>query len=219
MAQWTWVFCSAPKHEGFHDSSVGKESAYEIQDLDFWVGKITWQRDRLPTPVFLGFHGGSAGKESACNEENQGSIPGLGRSPGEGYSLQYSCLENSMDCIVHGVAKSQTGLSDFHFHFLNMILDSWLADGPNNTSVPGYLTEVSWGVWNILGGAWIPHIIVNSFSAEEPLLCASKTHSPFSVIPHMACSWHCLLHSCFLYYSWSNERVRAMCIFQNSERW
>ena len=111
--------------------------------LDFWVGKIAWQRDRLPTPVFLGFHGGSAGKESACNEENQGSIPELGRPPGEGYSLQYSCLENSMDFIVHGVAKSQTGLSNFHFHFLNMILDSWLADGPNNILVPGYLTEVS----------------------------------------------------------------------------
>ena len=46
-------------------------------------------------------------------------IPGLGRSPGEGkgYPLQYSGLENSMDCIVHGVAKSQTWLSDFHFHF------------------------------------------------------------------------------------------------------
>ena len=45
-----------------------------------------------------------------------GSIPGLGRSPGEGrgYPLQYSGLENSMDCIVHGVAKSQTRLSDFH---------------------------------------------------------------------------------------------------------
>ena len=48
-----------------------------------------------------------------------------------------------MDCIIHGVAKSQTGLSDFHFHFLNMTLDSWLADGPNNTLVTGYLTEVS----------------------------------------------------------------------------
>ena len=50
-----------------------------------------------------------------------GSIPGLGRSPGEGkgYPLQYSALENSMDSVVHGVAKSQTGLSDFHlFHFL-----------------------------------------------------------------------------------------------------
>ena len=49
-----------------------------------------------------------------------GSIPGLGRSPGEGkgYPLQYSDLENSMDCIVHGVAKSRTRLSDFHFHFI-----------------------------------------------------------------------------------------------------
>ena len=51
----------------------------------------------------------SAGKESACNAGDLGSIPGLGRSPGEGkgYPLQYSGLENSMDCIVHGVAKSQ----------------------------------------------------------------------------------------------------------------
>ena len=53
-----------------------------------------------------GFLYGSAGKESACNVEDLGSIPGLGRSPGEGkgYPLQYSGLENSMDCIVHGVA-------------------------------------------------------------------------------------------------------------------
>ena len=48
-----------------------------------------------------------------------GSIPELGRSPGEGngYPLQYSDLENSMDCIVYGVTKSQTRLRDFHFHF------------------------------------------------------------------------------------------------------
>ena len=48
--------------------------------------------------------------------ENLGSIPGLGRSPGDrkGDPLQYSGLENSMDCIVHGVTKSPTGLSDFH---------------------------------------------------------------------------------------------------------
>ena len=103
------------------------------------------------------FPGSSAGKESACNAGDPGSIPGLGRSPGEvigyplqyswatfvaplvknppvmwenglisglgrspgegkGYPLQYSGLENFMDCIVHGVAKSQTPLSDFHFH-------------------------------------------------------------------------------------------------------
>ena len=58
-------------------------------------------------------------KESASNAGDLGSIPGLGRSPGEGngYPLQYSGLENSMDCIVHGVAKGQTRLSDFHFNF------------------------------------------------------------------------------------------------------
>ena len=53
---------------------------------------------------------GSVGKESACNVEDLGSIPGLGRSPGEGngYPLQYFGLENSMDYIVHGVAESDT---------------------------------------------------------------------------------------------------------------
>ena len=62
------------------------------------------------------FPGGSAGKESACNERDLGSIPGLGISPGEGnsYPLQHSGLENSKDCIAHGVTKSQTQLSDFH---------------------------------------------------------------------------------------------------------
>ena len=64
-----------------------------------------------------GFPDSSVGKESACNAGDPGSIAGSGRSAGEGtgYPLQYSCLENSMDCIVHGVAKSRTRLSDFHF--------------------------------------------------------------------------------------------------------
>ena len=67
--------------------------------------KIAWQ----------GFPSGSVGKESACNAEDPGSIPGLGRSPGEGNGnpLQYSCLENSMKrgawlVTVHGIAKSRT---------------------------------------------------------------------------------------------------------------
>jgi len=67
----------------------------------------------------LGFTGGSGGKESTCNVGNLSSISGFGRSPGEGnsYPLQYSGLEYSMNCIVHGVVRSQTRLYDFHFHF------------------------------------------------------------------------------------------------------
>ena len=60
-----------------------------------------------------GFPCGLAGKESAYNAGDLGSIPGLGRSPGEGKG--YPLLENSMDCIAHGVMKSQTRLNDFHF--------------------------------------------------------------------------------------------------------
>ena len=65
----------------------------------------------------------SAGKESACNVGDLGSIPGMERSPGEekGYPLQYSGLENSMDCIVHGVAKNWTQLSNFHLHFFSLL--------------------------------------------------------------------------------------------------
>ena len=65
------------------------------------------------------FPGSPAGKESACNAGNPGSIPGSERSAGEGkgYTLQYSGLENSLLYRVHGVAKSRTGLSHFHFHF------------------------------------------------------------------------------------------------------
>ena len=70
-------------------------------------------------PLKLCFPHSSVGKESTFNAGDPGLIPGLGRSSGEGigYLLQYSVLENSMDCIVHGVAKSQTQLSNFHFTF------------------------------------------------------------------------------------------------------
>ena len=52
--------------------------------VDSWVWKILWRRDRLPTPVCLGFPCSSAGKEFACSVGDLGLIPGLGRSPGEG---------------------------------------------------------------------------------------------------------------------------------------
>ena len=76
----------------------------------------------METRVIVVFPCGSAGKESACNAGDLGSIPGLGRSPGEekGYPLQYSGLENFTNCIVHGVAKSWTQLSNFHFRVIEM---------------------------------------------------------------------------------------------------
>ena len=118
-----------------------------LQMQETWVRSLgledPWRREQLHTPVFwplefhglygpwgrkesymiewltLGFPGGLAGKESACNVGDLGSIPGLGRSSGEGnsYALKYSCLENPMDkgawwATVHGVAKSWTRLSD-----------------------------------------------------------------------------------------------------------
>ena len=86
-----------------------------------------------------GFPGGSAGKESACNAGDLGSIPGLGRSPGEGkgYPVQYSGLENSMDYIVHGVTKSRTRLSDFHLggHLMSRFTDTGLG-GIDSHSAP-----------------------------------------------------------------------------------
>ena len=72
-----------------------------------WPGEISTTSDRQ---MRYTFPGSSAGKESACNAGDPGSIPGSGRSPGEGigYPLQYSGLENSMDYIVYGVTESQT---------------------------------------------------------------------------------------------------------------
>ena len=101
----------------FPDSSVGKESACNGRRswFDSWVRKIHRRRNRLPTPVLLGFPCGSdSGKEPAWGLS---LIPGLGRCSGEGkgYPFQYSGLENSMDCIGHGVTKSRTRLRDFHY--------------------------------------------------------------------------------------------------------
>ena len=110
----SWLFYL----QGFPDSSVGKERIY-LQCMrpwfNSWVGKIRWRSNRLPTPIFSGFPCGSAGKEFTCNSGNLGSILELGRSPGEGkgYLLQYSGLENSMDCIVHWVAQSRRDWAAF----------------------------------------------------------------------------------------------------------
>ena len=72
----------------------------------------------------MDFPCGSAGKESACSVGDLGSIPGLERYPGEGkgYPLQYSGLQNSMDCTVHGVTKSWTRLGDLHWYILGIVI-------------------------------------------------------------------------------------------------
>ena len=76
----------------------------------FFTSSATWEASYIHNTLYPGFPDSSVGKESACNAGDLGLIPGLGRSPGEGnnYPLQYSGLENSMDCRVHGVAKRQT---------------------------------------------------------------------------------------------------------------
>ena len=75
----------------------------------------TTERLHFTSCTCMCFPHSSVGEESACNAGDPGLIPGLGRSPGEGkgYPLQYSGLENFMECVVHGVTKSRTRLSDF----------------------------------------------------------------------------------------------------------
>ena len=82
------------------------------------------EREQATHSSVLGLPCGSDCKESACNAGDLGLVPGLGISPGErnGYPLQYSCLQDSMDkgtwqATVHGVAKSLIQLSDFHLMF------------------------------------------------------------------------------------------------------
>ena len=98
------------------------------------------EKGQATTPVFLDFPGGLAGKESTYNVGDLGSIPVLGRSPGKGkgYPLQYSGLENSMDCIVHGVTNHWTRMSDFH---------SFLPFGPdyqNHEFSMGFFAMMYW---------------------------------------------------------------------------
>ena len=106
---------------GFPDSSVGKESTCNSGDSGSipGSGRSTGEGIGYPLQYSLGFPGGSTCEECTHSVGDLGLIPGLGRPPrkGKGYPLQYAGLENSVDCVVHGIAKSRTRLSDFHFHF------------------------------------------------------------------------------------------------------
>jgi len=93
-------------------------------DLSFLNSKFIVNCVIHPLQSQVDFPDSSVGKELSCNVGDLGSIPGLGRFPGEGngYPLRYSGLENSMDSIAHGVTKSWTQLSGFHFHFQSQAL-------------------------------------------------------------------------------------------------
>ena len=104
--------------------------------------------DLAVLPLGMGFPWGSAGKESALNTGDLGSIPGLGRSPGEGKgsTLQCSGLENSMDCVVHGVTKSWTrplGIfqkkwkPDFKGICISSFIALWTKDRRNPNPIDG----------------------------------------------------------------------------------
>ena len=89
--------------------------------VQFLVGKILWRRDKLSTPALLGFPCGSAGKESTCNAGSLGLILGW-KNPLEMEKATHSSILAWRIPwtihTVHGVTKSQTRLSDFHFHFV-----------------------------------------------------------------------------------------------------
>ena len=91
----------------FHPFSILTSEAFAFQSHKYTINSV----------YLSDFPDSSAGKESACSVGDWGLIPGLARSPEEGksYPLQYSGLENSMDCIVHGVAKDSDHWATFTF--------------------------------------------------------------------------------------------------------
>ena len=134
LTQWAWIWVSSGSW-GWTEKP-GVLQCMVLQTVRHnWVTELNWTErfnplgsniQKIPesktwiyhglATISLGFPGGSASKESACNMGDLDSIPQLGISPGEGnsYPLQYSGLENAMDCTVQGVTKSWTQLSDFH---------------------------------------------------------------------------------------------------------
>ena len=114
-----------------------------------------------------GFPESSVGKESACNAGYPGSIPGSGRSPGErkGYPLQYSGLENSTDSIVHGVANSQTRLSDFHLRAETVLWNTNCSKAPCPQRFSTRMSKsMTWG---------------SDFNASSPWVTWEFSHPPY----------------------------------------
>ena len=117
----------------------------ETQGFNPWVGKIPWRRERLPTPV-------------SC------IILSI---------LQYPGLENSMDCIVHGVAKSRTWLSNFHFHFENhqseqIMFSVWFQQKCLQQGEGRRNLKENCKLYFIHSSLGHPQIIITSFNPKSP---------------------------------------------------
>ena len=124
LGDWTWVSCI---RVSLIAQLVKNPPAMQVTPIRFLDQEDPLEKGEVTHSSVLGFLCGSAGKESACNSGDLDSIPGLGRSPGEGkgFLLQYSGLENSMDCIVHGVINSWTQLRDFHSCLTGRFFTVW----------------------------------------------------------------------------------------------
>ena len=161
--------------------------------FDSWVKKFP-RRDRLSAPVFLGFPGGSNGKESACNLGQLGSVPRLGRSPGEGPGnpLQYFCLEN------HHGQRSLAGCSP------------WGHKESETTKRLSSLTS-----WYTM---WVIFVLVNiCLSPVDYKLHQSKNFCLLYYLMDPQCTEHSL--TCHRWDDWMASLTQQMWVLTSSGRW
>ena len=155
------------------------------------------RRIKILWPIYKSFPFGSAGKESTCDVGYLGSIPGLGRfhGVGKGYPLQYSRLENSMDCIDQGVTKNWTQLNDFYFSFsLSLEVLNWPHRGTGHDC---------WGhIWS-----WLYKITKSRWKQNK------NTHPLSPPPPHSQIAkrqtWEAKIHCRSR--AWDQARITAKC--------
>jgi len=158
------------------------------------------REDQIGKLECASFPGGSSGKESACNAGNLDSIPGLGRFPGEGngYPFHYYGLENS----VHGVAKSQTWLDNFHFQMTAVFELTYMLFPLLLWGCDSYEGGANWNRANVLTlqkNSPTPHHI--ALTCEFPLTCQSFCRNSWVILMiflwmsrrRKMCVWWCII--------------------------
>ena len=130
----------------------------------------------------------SIGKESACNAGDPGSIPGSGRSPGEGtgYPLQCPGPENSRDCIAHGVADSRTPLSAFHFHCSSHHVSRRWVSSTDLLLFPGFFSTP---VTSLFSSASAVLPVIHRFLSVSGLKLGKAEDPGVVITTHLGCPW------------------------------